>query len=388
MYKVLLLNNISETGLELLGDNFEVGTDIKDPDAILVRSADMHDMEIPKTVKFIARAGAGVNNIPIEKCSEKGIVVCNTPGANANAVKELVTAGLLLSSRNIIDGINWVKTLDKEEVDIGDTVEKEKKNFVGPELAGKTLGVIGLGKIGVLVANIAIELGMNVLGYDPYISIDNAWGLSSKVKRAKNVEKVFENSDYITLHIPYMEETKNYINKDILEHAKDGLRILNFARGGLVNNAALKEALKDGKVATYITDFPNKNLIGVENVINIPHLGASTPESEENCAIMAVEELMAYLNNGNIINSVNYPDIDVGPIDTTGRITINHRNIPNMIAQVTAILAKDNINISNLSNTNRGEYAYTIIDTDSPVSLRAKEDLYKIEGVTRVRILK
>lgn len=388
MFKVLVLNNISDKGLNLLSDNYEVGTDIKDPDAILVRSADMHNLEIPRSVKFVGRAGAGVNNIPIDKCSEEGIVVCNTPGANANAVREIVMAGLLLASRKIIQGINWINNVDPTEVDVEKLVESNKSDYTGPELKGKKLGVIGLGKIGVLVANAAVDMGMKVYGFDPYISIDNAWGLSSKVKRAKNVEKVFENVDYVTLHMPYMEETKNYINEEVLQNAKDGIRILNFARGGLVNNEAIKKAIKEGKVSTYVTDFPNKNLVGVENIITIPHLGASTPESEENCAEMIVEEMMQYLENGNIINSVNYPDVDMGKIDTTGRITINHHNVPNMIAQVTAILAKDDINISNLTNANKGKYAYTLINTDSPVSLKVKEDLYKIKGVTRVRILK
>lgn len=387
MFKVLVLNKIAKKGLKQLGKDFEVGTDIKDPDAILVRSADLHDYDIPRSVKFIGRAGAGVNNIPIETCSEKGIVVCNTPGANANAVKELVIAGLLLSSRRILSGIEWVKSLEGQN-DIAGIVEKGKNNYTGPELTGKKLGVIGLGKIGVLVANTAAQLGMKVYGFDPYISIDSAWGLSSDVKRAKSVEKLMENCDYISIHIPYSPKTKNYINEELISHAKDGIRILNFARGGLVNNKALKEALQTGKVARYITDFPNDNLIGVENVVLIPHLGASTPESEENCAIMIVNEMKDYLINGNIENSVNYPDVSMGPIETIGRITINHHNVPNMIAQVTTILAQDNINIADLSNTNRGKYAYTMIDTDSPVSLRVKEDLYKIKGVTRVRILK
>ncbi len=386
MFKVLTLNKISKKGLKQLPKDFVVSDDIKDPDAILVRSANLHDMEIPRSVKFIGRAGAGTNNIPIERCSKEGIVVCNTPGANANAVKELVAAGLLLSSRKLIDGIDWVKNQDGEEID--KKVEKNKSMFAGPELKGKRLGVIGLGAIGVLVANMAEQLGMRVYGFDPYISIDNAWGLSSRVKRSKSVEKIFENCDYVTIHIPFMEETKNYVNEELLALPKKGLRLLNFARGGLVDNEALKKAIEEGKVKSYITDFPSEDLLGVENVIAVPHLGASTPESEENCAVMIVDEMVNYLTQGNIINSVNYPDLDMGVIDTVGRITICHHNIPNMIAQTTAILAQDNINIANLSNTSRGELAYTIIDTDSPVSQKVKEDLYKISGVTRVRILK
>lgn len=388
MFKVLTLNNISKKGLHHLPHDFIVGDKIADPDAILVRSANMHDMEIPPTVKFIGRAGAGTNNIPIEKCSEEGIVVCNTPGANANAVKELVATGLFLASRKVLDGIEWVKELDTPEEGVAKAVEKNKSQFAGPEILGKKLGIIGLGAIGVLVANMAVDLGMEVYGFDPYISIDNAWGLSSKVKRAKSVDDIISKSDYVTLHIPYMEETKNYISEDLLSKAKPGLKLLNFARGGLVNDEALIKSLNDGVVSTYVTDFPNEDLIGVDGVIAIPHLGASTPESEENCAEMIVQEMVAYLTQGNIINSVNYPNTDIGPIESVSRITINHHNVPNMIAQITRILAEDNINIANLTNTNNGKYAYTIIDTDSPISLDLKKDLYKIEGITRVRIIK
>lgn len=386
-YKVLTLNKISKKGLKLLPENFEVGDNIKDPDAILVRSANLHDVEIPKTVKFIGRAGAGVNNIPIDQCSEAGIVVCNTPGANANAVKELVAAGLLMSSRKIMDGIEWVENLEEDTPDIAKAVEKGKSQFAGPELAGKKLGVIGLGAIGVLVANMAVDLGMRVYGFDPYLSIENAWGLSRKVKRAKSLEGIFKNCDYVTLHLPYNDSTKNTVNEDLLAEA-DGLRLLNFARGGLVDNAALRAALEDGRVIEYITDFPSEETVDLPNTINIPHLGASTPESEENCAVMAVTELVNYLDEGNIQHSVNYPDLDLGPMDCVGRITICHHNVPNMIAQVTTILAKDQINIANMANKNRGNYAYTMIDVDSPVTQRVKEDLYKIKGVTRVRILK
>ena len=386
-YKVLTLNKISKKGLRLLPDNFEVGDNIENPDAILVRSANLHDMEIPRSVKFIGRAGAGVNNIPLEKCAEAGIVVCNTPGANANAVKEIVAAGLLLASRKLNDGIAWAKTLQDQDVDVAKAIEKGKSQFAGPELAGKKLGIVGLGAIGVLVANMAVDLGMRVYGYDPYISIENAWGLSRKVKRAKSLEGVFANCDYVTLHLPYMEETKNIVNEDLLSRAKD-LRLLNFARGGLVDNAALKTALEDGRVAVYVTDFPNEETLALPNTINVPHLGASTPESEENCAVMAVQEMIDYLTEGNIVHSVNYPDVDMGRMDNVGRITICHHNVPNMIAQVTTILANDNINISDMTNKNRGNFAYTMIDVDSPIGAKVKEDLYKIKGVTRVRILK
>ncbi len=388
MFKVLTLNKISKKGLRLLPDNFEVGDNIQDPDAILVRSASLHDMEIPRSVKFIGRAGAGVNNIPLEKCAEQGIVVCNTPGANANAVKELVVGGLVMASRRIPQGIEWAGTLAEDELGVSKAVEKGKSNFAGPELYGKKIGIIGLGAIGVLVANMAVDLGMKVYGYDPYISIENAWGMSRKVKRSKSIEKVFENCDYVTLHLPYMEETKNTVDAELLAGAKRGIRILNLARGGLVDNEAMKKALEDGIVSTYVTDFPDEDTLTMPNTINIPHLGASTPESEENCACMAVEEMVSYLTEGNIIHSVNYPDLDMGPMDNIGRITINHHNVPNMIAQVTSILARDNINISDMINKNRGDFAYTVIDVDSPINLQVKEDLYKIEGVTRVRILK
>ncbi len=388
MFKVLLLNKISKKGLKQVSkDQFEFSTDCKDPDAILVRSADLHDYDIPRSVKFIGRAGAGVNNIPIEECSKRGIVVCNTPGANANAVKELVLVGLLLSSRRIMSGIEWVKSLNGSD-NVEELVEAEKSEYTGPELKGKRIGVIGLGKIGILVANMAIALGMKVYGFDTSLSVDNALGLSNQVNIAKSVEKLMEKCDYVTLHIPYLDSTKNFVNEELLSHSKPGQKILNFARGGLVDNEAMIKALKDGRISRYITDFPSEDLIGLKNVVAIPHLGASTPESEINCARMVVNECREYLELGNIFNSVNYPDIDDGLIETTGRITINHRNIPNMIAQVTKILGKNNINIANLSNLNRGEYAYTVINTDSPVGLDIKEDLYKIDGVTRVRILK
>lgn len=387
-FEVQTLNNISKRGLKLLDEQYTVADAVEAPDAILVRSAKMHDMDIPESVKFIGRAGAGVNNIPLDKCSEQGIVVCNSPGANANAVKELVALGMLMSSRKVVDGIEWTKTLLDETGDVGAAVEKGKKAFVGPELYGKKMGVVGLGAIGVLVANMAVDFGMKVYGFDPYLSIEHAWGLSRKVKRSTSKEAVFKNCDYISLHIPFMEGTKNFVDADTLRETKKGLRLMNFARGGLVDDVALKAALEDGTVATYVVDFPNEETLRMPNVINIPHLGASTPESEENCAVMAVEELREYLENGNIVNSVNYPNCSMGVCNSVHRITVNHRNIPNMIGQITAVLAGHNINISDMTNKNKGEWAYTMIDVDNEVEDNVKEALRTIEGVTRVRVLK
>nr|WP_320026930.1 phosphoglycerate dehydrogenase [uncultured Acetobacterium sp.] len=387
-YKVQTLNNISKKGLKLLGENYTVLDQPENPDAILLRSFKMHDMDIPESVKFVGRAGAGVNNIPLEKCSEQGIVVCNSPGANANAVKELVIAGMLISSRKVVDGIAWSSTLVDKGDEVPALVEKGKGAFGGPELYGKKMGVIGLGAIGVLVANMAVDFGMKVYGFDPFISIDNAWGLSRKVKRAISKEEIFKNCDYISLHIPYMDETKDYVNADLLKETKEGLRLLNFARGGLVNYDALENAIEEGTIATYITDFPNERLLKMKNVINIPHLGASTPESEENCAEMAIHSLKEYLENGNIINSVNYPDCNMGVCEADNRITVNHANVPNMLGQITKILADNDINISVMTNKNRGSWAYTMIDVDSNVGEDVKTALKSIKGVTRVRIIK
>lgn len=387
-YKVQTLNNISKKGLKLLGENYTVLDQPENPDAILLRSYKMHDMDIPASVKFIGRAGAGVNNIPLDKCSQQGIVVCNSPGANANAVKELVIAGMLISSRKVIDGVEWAKTLADKGEDVPALVEKGKSTFGGPELYGKKMGVIGLGAIGVLVANMAVDFGMKVYGFDPFISIDHAWGLSRKVKRAVSKEEIFKNCDYISLHIPFMDETKNYVNADLLRETKEGLRLLNFARGGLVNYDALEEAIEENKVAAYITDFPNERLLKMKNVINIPHLGASTPESEENCADMVIYSLKEYLENGNIIHSVNYPDCDMGVCESINRITVNHANIPNMLGQITKVLADNDINISIMTNKNRKSWAYTMIDVDSNVGEEVKKALKNIECVTRVRIIK
>lgn len=386
-YQVQTLNNISKRGLKLLTDDYNVVDAPQNPDAVLVRSAKMHEMELPESLKYIGRAGAGVNNIPLDRCSEAGIVVCNAPGANANAVKELVGLGMLISSRKVVEGIEWAKSLKGEGDQVGPKVEKGKSAFTGPELYGKKMGVIGLGAIGVLVANMAVDFGMKVYGFDPFISIEHAWGLSRKVKRASSKEAVFRNCDYISLHIPLMEQTKNYVDAATLEETKNGLRLLNFARGGLVDDDALEIALKNGTVAKYVIDFPNEKTLEMENVINIPHLGASTPESEENCAVMVVEQMRDYLENGNIVNSVNYPDCSLGECTTLKRITVNHRNVPNMISQITAILAEAGINIANLTNKNKGDWAYTMMDVDHEVPEDVVNQLTSVDGVTRVRVL-
>jgi D-3-phosphoglycerate dehydrogenase len=343
-------------------------------------------MELPKSLKAVARAGAGVNNIPIDKCSEKGIVVFNTPGANANAVKELTIAALLLSSRKIVEGIQWVKSLDKSETDISKIIEKEKSNFAGPEIEGKKLGVIGLGAIGVSVANAAKSLGMEVEGFDPYISVDAAWGLSRSVKKAADLRSLLESSDYITLHVPLTEQTKNMIGYNEFSVMKKGVRLLNVSRGGLVNTEDLKKAIQDGIVATYVTDFPNKEILALDNVIAIPHLGASTPESEDNCAMMAAKQLMDFLENGNIVNAVNFPACELNR-SSDFRITIAHKNIPNMVGQISTLVAKEKINILNMINRSKGNLAYTIIDTESNVSQEMIQQIQRINGILSVRIL-
>jgi len=381
MYNILTLNKISKAGLSRLGDNYNVADSVENPDAVLVRSASMHDMELPSSLLAIARAGAGVNNIPLDKCTEQGIVVFNTPGANANAVKELVLSALFLSSRKIVEGIEWAKTL-KDNADAAKLVEKGKSQFVGPEIKGKTLGVIGLGAIGILVANAAVSLGMNVLGYDPFISVDAAWGLSPKVKHVVSLNDIFENSDYITLHVPLTPETKGVIGKENIEKMKDGVRILNFARGDLADNEAVLSAVADGKIAKYITDFAAPELLDVENVIVTPHLGASTPESEDNCAKMAADEIKDYLENGNIKNSVTLPAVSM--VRGTGtRICVIHKNVPNMISAVTTALA--GANIENMQSKSRKEYAYTILDVTGDFDVAAIE---AIDGVIKVRVIK
>ncbi|KXU42539.1 MAG: 3-phosphoglycerate dehydrogenase family protein [Longibaculum muris] len=382
MNKIKLMNKISPVGLDLFGEQYQVGEDIDDEDGILVRSASLHDYTFNKNLKAIARAGAGVNNIPIDQCSNEGIVVFNTPGANANAVKELVLCGLLLSSRKIVEGIDWVKTLEGKD-DASKLVEKGKSQFVGPELEGKKLGIIGLGAIGVHVANAAIKLGMEVYGFDPYISVNAAWGMSKWVKNAQNMETIFSECDYITLHAPSTKETKGLINKESIDMMKDGVRILNFARGDLVNSTDVLAAVKEGKIAKYVTDFASPDIINQENVIVMPHLGASTPESEDNCARMAVKEIKDYLESGNIVNSVNFPYINE-PRTTKYRICLIHKNIPNMLAQFATLLANREINIENMVNKAKGEYAYTIIETNDVVDMN---DFEALENVIKVRVI-
>ena len=385
MYKYYCLNPISNVGLDKFTDEYAPASDAKGADAILVRSAAMHEMEFDKSLKAIGRAGAGVNNIPLEKCAEQGIVVFNTPGANANGVKELVIAGLLLASRDIIGGINWVQE-NEEDGNIAKDAEKAKKAFAGCEIEGKKLGVIGLGAIGVLVANAATNLGMDVYGYDPYVSVDSAWRLSRSIHHAKSVDELYKECDYITIHVPALPDTKGMIDKNAIDLMKDGVVVLNFARDVLVNSEAMVDALISGKVKRYVTDFPTPEIAGVKNAIVIPHLGASTEESEDNWAKMAVQELRDFLENGNIKNSVNYPSCDMGVKDKT-RITIMHRNIPNMIGQFTALLAKDNVNIDDMTNKNSGAYAYTMMDVDSEVGAEVVDGLEAIEGVLRVRVI-
>ena len=385
MYKYYCLNPISNVGLDKFTDEYAPASDAKGADAILVRSAAMHEMEFDKSLKAIGRAGAGVNNIPLEKCAEQGIVVFNTPGANANGVKELVIAGLLLASRDIIGGINWVQE-NEEDGNIAKDAEKAKKAFAGCEIEGKKIGVIGLGAIGVLVANAATNLGMDVYGYDPYVSVDSAWRLSRSIHHAKSVDELYKECDYITIHVPALPDTKGMIDKNAIDLMKDGVVVLNFARDVLVNSEAMVDALISGKVKRYVTDFPTPEIAGVKNAIVIPHLGASTEESEDNCAKMAVQELRDFLENGNIKNSVNYPSCDMGVKDKT-RITIMHRNIPNMIGQFTALLAKDNVNIDDMTNKNSGAYAYTMMDVDSEVGAEVVDGLEAIEGVLKVRVI-
>ena len=385
MYKYHNLNPISQVGLDEFTKDYAPVSTPETADAILVRSAAMHEMEFDKSLKAIGRAGAGVNNIPLEKCAEQGIVVFNTPGANANGVKELVIAGLLLASRDIIGGINWVQE-NEEDGNIAKDAEKAKKAFAGCEIEGKKLGVIGLGAIGVLVANAATNLGMDVYGYDPYVSVDSAWRLSRSIHHAKSVDELYKECDYITIHVPALPDTKGMIDKNAIDLMKDGVVVLNFARDVLVNSEAMVDALISGKVKRYVTDFPTPEIAGVKNAIVIPHLGASTEESEDNCAKMAVQELRDFLENGNIKNSVNYPSCDMGVKDKT-RITIMHRNIPNMIGQFTALLAKDNVNIDDMTNKNSGAYAYTMMDVDSEVGAEVVDGLEAIEGVLKVRVI-
>lgn len=384
MFNVLTLNKIAKCGLDQLNDNYKITDDVTvDADGIILRSYKMHDMELPQSLKAVARAGAGTNNIPIDKCTEKGIVVFNTPGANANAVKELVIAGMLLASRDVIGGVAWANTLTGDDVD--KQVEKGKSNFAGCEIKGKTLGIIGLGAIGILVANAAYALGMEVIGYDPYLSVDSALKLSRHVKKANSPEEVYAAADFITIHVPLMDSTRNTINAEAFSQMKDGVVILNFARGGLVNNADIKKAIADGKVAKYVVDFTDSETVNQNGIINIPHLGASTEESEDNCAVMAAQELADYLENGNILNSVNFPNCSL-PEDNVGRIAIAHKNVPSVIAKFTEILS--GVNISDMINKSKGELAYTIINTDHTIPAEAVEKLNQIEAVIKVRVIK
>ena len=388
MFKIQTLNKIDPIGLKNFPlDQYEIASEFSNPDGIIVRSMKMHDLELPSKLKAIARAGAGVNNIPIDKCTNQGIVVFNTPGANAHAVKELTIAGLLLASRDVAASIEWAKTLIGKGDEVPALIEAGKKNFAGQEIRGKTLAVIGLGAIGVLVANAAQALGMNVLGYDPFISVKHAWKLSRNVKQAEGMESLLANADYVTLQIPLSAETKGFINKEKFKMMKNGVRLMNFARGGLVDNTDLAAAIESGKVARYITDFPDEETLKMDKVISIPHLGASTEESETNCAIMAVDEIREFLENGNIINSVNFPPAEM---ERTGgaRIIVANKNVPNMVSQVSSLLAGEGYNIANMLNRNKAEIAYNIIDVDrKEASPEIADKIAAIDGVIMVRII-
>jgi D-3-phosphoglycerate dehydrogenase len=387
MFRVQTLNKISAEGLQRFPmDHYEVASEFSSPDAILVRSAKMHDMSFASSLKAIGRAGAGVNNIPLDVCTEKGIVVFNTPGANANAVKELVVASMLVSSRNLVQGVNWAKTLVGKGEEVPKLVEAGKSNFVGPELYGKTLGVIGLGAIGMLVANAAQSLGMRVIGFDPYISVDSAWMLSKDVEKAISLDNLLSEADYLSLHIPLMDTTKGFINKAKFDIMKKGVRIMNFARGGLVDVQDLFAAFPSGKVASFVTDFPDEELLKHDQVIGIPHLGASTPESELNCAVMAVDQVKDFLEHGNIKNSVNFPNTGM-PRNGGYRLIIANKNVPKMVGNITAVLADENINIADMLNKNRGEIAYNIIDIDGEISDTLVQKIRDIQGIIMVRLL-
>ena len=385
------LNNIAKKGLNVFDqENYVIDENSNNPDAIVVRSFNMHDLEFGDELKAIARAGAGVNNIPVDKCTEQGIVVFNTPGANANAVKELVLTCLMASSRNLFDGIAWTKTLKDEGDQIGKLVEAGKKQFVGKEIKGKTLGVIGLGAIGARVANDALNLDMDVIGFDPFISVDTAWNLARNVQRAMNIEQLFANSDYITVHVPLTDDTRGMFNQETFGIMKNDVHILNFSRGELVNEEDMKVALEEGKIGKYITDFPNENVLSVKNVVPIPHLGASTKESEENCAIMATRQVKDFLETGNIVNSVNFPNASLPYVGKT-RVAVFHKNVPNMVGQLTTAVSEYDFNIADMVNRSRGDYAYTMIDIDNEVnadilpSLEAK--INSIAGIVTARII-
>lgn len=388
MFKIQTLNKIDAEGLSLFPlSSYEIASELPNPDAIVLRSFEMHNMELPASLKAVARAGAGVNNIPIDKCTEKGIVVFNTPGANANGVKELVIAGLLLASRDITESIVWAKTLIGQGDQVPALIEKGKNNFAGQEIQGKTLAVIGLGAIGVLIANAATALGMKVIGYDPYMSVKQALKLSREVIWVEGIQPLLSQADYVTINIPQTPETKGYLNKEKFKMMKPGVRIMNFARGGLVNNEHLKEAIAEGKVARYVTDFPDETTLKMDKVISIPHLGASTVESETNCAIMAVNQTKEFLEHGNIINSVNFPDAEM-EMHNEARILVANRNVPNMVSQISAVLGAEGLNIDNMLNKKRNDMAYNIIDVDRPVIDESiREKLLAIDGIFMVRII-
>ncbi len=387
MYKIKTLNKIAAIGTKRFDKvRYEVGTHVEDPDAILVRSANMLDMELPANLKAIARAGAGVNNIPVDVCSQQGIVVFNTPGANANAVKELAIAALLMTSRKIIPGVHWAQSLPHDG-EVAKTVEDGKKDFVGPEIYGKKLGVFGLGAIGAMVANTATELGMDVYGYDPYITIDNAWMLYRNVKRATDPKTIFEHCDYICLHVPSTPETKGFINAKAFESMKPGMRVINLSRGDLVNNADMAVALETGKVACYLTDFPTAEVLQMKNVIAIPHLGASTPESEDNCAVMAVDELVDFLENGNIKNSVNFPDVQ-NPKGGDESVCVIHKNVPNILAQISSAISSEGLNIENLSSRSKKDYAYSVCEVAGQCPQSLIDKLTAVDGIIRVNVIR
>ena len=387
MFKIDYLNPISKKGTALWTEDYETAECVNDADAIMVRSAQMHEMELPEKLLAVARAGAGVNNIPLDRCAEAGIVVFNTPGANANGVVEMALCGMLLGCRDVVGGIQWVQSI-KDEGDVAKKVEKGKSKFAGHEIKGKKLGVIGLGAIGGPLANAAVKLGMEVYGCDPFISIDAAWHLDSSIIRVKNREDIFAQCDIISVHVPLLDDTRKMINEKTIAMMKDGAIVLNFARDALVDDDAMEAALKSGKIKRYVTDFPNDRTAGMEGVVAIPHLGASTEESEDNCAKMAVKQVMNYLENGNIVNSVNFPACDMGICTKASRVTILHRNIPNLLSRFTTAVAADGINISDMLNRSKGEFAYTMLDLDSPVPQAAVEHLKQIDGVLRVRVIK
>jgi len=387
MFQINCLNPISKIGLSNFTDNYQIVDDVNNADGILVRSAAMHDMDLPKSLLAVARAGAGVNNIPLDKCAEKGVVVFNTPGANANGVKELVIAGMLLAARDIVGGIKWVED-NKEDENIAKTAEKAKSKFAGTEIKGKKLGIIGLGAIGAQVANAAVSLGMEVYGYDPYLSVNAAWNISRAVKHVFNEDDIFTDCDYITVHVPLLDNTKNTISKEAIAKMKDGVVIINYSRDLLADEAAVLEGLKSGKIRKYISDFANPTTAGQPGCIVMPHLGASTEESEDNCAVMAVEQMMDYLENGNIKNSVNYPACDMGVCNQAGRVAIFHKNIANMITKFTACFGDEGINITDMMNKSRGDVAYTMMDLEEPATAEMINKLNAIEGVFRVRVVK